>query len=111
MIDIRPAEFPRDLPLVRALFTEYADSLGFSLCFQGFDDELADLPGKYAPPAGRLLLAWNGDDAIGCAPRRVQRSDSSVALQSSTGRPRLKMQFSATLAMSARHQYGRERNP
>ncbi len=70
MIDIRPAEFPRDLPLVRALFTEYADSLGFSLCFQGFDDELADLPGKYAPPAGRLLLAWNGDDAIGCVALR-----------------------------------------
>jgi GNAT superfamily N-acetyltransferase len=70
MITIRPAEFPHHRELVRALFREYAESLGFSLCFQGFDEELAALPGKYAPPAGRLLLAWNGDDAVGCVALR-----------------------------------------
>src|SRR5258708_12469109 len=41
---------------VRALFLEYANDLAFSLCFQGFDAELAGLPGAYAPPLGALLL-------------------------------------------------------
>jgi putative acetyltransferase len=56
----------RELEEVRALFLEYASSLGFSLCFQGFDDELRALPGMYAPPRGRLLLDLQDHEAAGC---------------------------------------------
>jgi ribosomal protein S18 acetylase RimI-like enzyme len=51
----------------RELFVEYAQSLGFSLCFQNFDQELAGLPGDYAPPDGRLLLAEHDGKIAGCA--------------------------------------------
>jgi putative acetyltransferase len=46
-----------DIAAVKALFLEYAQSLGFSLCFQGFDEEMATFPAKYSPPKGGLLLA------------------------------------------------------
>jgi GNAT superfamily N-acetyltransferase len=65
MSDIRPAELPQDLEAIRALFAEYAESLGIDLGFQGFEREVAELPGKYAPPAGRLLLAWSDARPVG----------------------------------------------
>jgi putative acetyltransferase len=60
----------QDLETIRELFREYADSLEIDLCFQGFALELAGLPGKYAPPAGRLLLAVEGDKTAGCVALR-----------------------------------------
>ena len=54
----------------RQLILEYADSLGFSLDFQHFDDELKNLPGAYAPPSGRLLLAYHQGRAAGCVALR-----------------------------------------
>jgi ribosomal protein S18 acetylase RimI-like enzyme len=56
-LTIAPAAGAAEIAAARGLFVAYAESLDFSLCFQGFDQELATLPGKYAPPEGTLLLA------------------------------------------------------
>src|SRR5436305_8277648 len=60
------AESPNQIAGVSELFLEYAQSLGFSLCFQKFDQELANLPGDYAPPEGCLLLAMQDGQPAGC---------------------------------------------
>ena len=70
MLRILEIKTKEDLPEVRNLFEEYAGSLGIDLDFQGFDEDLADLPGQYAPPDGCLLLAlWKGQVA-GCVALR-----------------------------------------
>jgi len=68
------AHHPGELPVVRELFREYADSIEVDLCFQSFEQELAELPGKYAPPAGRLLLAEVADHPAGCVALRPMES-------------------------------------
>ncbi len=66
---------PEQIAAIRELFLEYAKSLGFSLCFQNFDQELANLPGDYASPAGRLwLVTYNGESA-GCVALHKIASD------------------------------------
>jgi GNAT superfamily N-acetyltransferase len=84
---IRAAATPADLALARALFEEYAAWLAVDLCFQGFAQELATLPGAYSPPAGRLLLAGEPGGAFGCiALRPLDDNDGrSAGVSASTG--------------------------
>jgi ribosomal protein S18 acetylase RimI-like enzyme len=70
MWEIRPAVSAAEIEIARSLFREYAGGLEVDLCFQNFDEELATLPGGYAPPEGRLLLAWDGAEAAGCVALR-----------------------------------------
>jgi len=65
-----------EIQMARELFEEYAVGIGISLCFQNFDQELADLPGKYAAPDGRLLLAYSDDRLAGCIALRKLDSSS-----------------------------------
>jgi ribosomal protein S18 acetylase RimI-like enzyme len=68
---IDPVHSRNDLPAITQLFRAYAASLPIDLGYQGFDDELASLPGKYAPPAGALLIARGADGAaLGCVAMR-----------------------------------------
>jgi ribosomal protein S18 acetylase RimI-like enzyme len=64
------AQCPEEISSVRKLFHEYASWVEISLCFQNFDKEVAELPGAYAPPSGRLFLAIDGDDVMGCVALR-----------------------------------------
>ena len=66
MVRIVQVEQPEEIESARILFREYETWLGMSLCFQGFEEELVGLPGKYMPPEGRLLLAYVDDDLAGC---------------------------------------------
>jgi putative acetyltransferase len=69
---IGPADSAEELAAARLLFAEYAGSIEIDLCFQGFEQELAGLPGRYAPPDGGLWLAWEAGLPAGCvALRRI----------------------------------------
>ncbi len=61
---------PEEIEQARELFEEYAAWLEISPCFQNFDKEMAELPGDYAPPSGRLLLAFLNDQLGGCVALR-----------------------------------------
>ena len=81
---IREASGPADIAITRALFEEYAAWLDEDLCFQGFAQELATLPGAYARPRGRLLLAGPSDDAYGCIALRPLAEDGHDAATTRT---------------------------
>lgn len=75
MLKIVQTETNEAIQSARLLFEEYAASLDFGLNFQSFDQELAHLPGDYAPPDGRLLLAIYQDQAAGCIALRKLAED------------------------------------
>ncbi len=66
MLRIAEALTADDIAIVRALLLEYQELLGVDLCFQGFEEEVNGLPGPYAPPGGRLLLATHDGVPVGC---------------------------------------------
>ena len=70
MIALLEASWPGHCPLVVELFREYANSIGVDICFQGFEQELAALPGKYAAPDGCVLLAVEDTSSVGCVALR-----------------------------------------
>jgi putative acetyltransferase len=74
-VEIRQAASAEEIDVARALFAEYAAALEIDLGYQGFAGELAGLPGCYAPPRGRLLVAWVGDEAAGCVALRPLAED------------------------------------
>jgi len=65
-VQIVEASSAEQCAVIRELFTEYANSLEIDLCFQNFKEELAQLPGPYGPPEGRLFLAWENATPVGC---------------------------------------------
>ena len=74
-VEIIDAVSLQQIETVRTLFIEYQQWLNFSLCFQGFDKELAELPGKYSAPKGRLYLVTQGSAVAGCAALRPMEKE------------------------------------
>jgi putative acetyltransferase len=69
-MELIQAKSPEEIRSTRELFQEYASWVEISLCFQNFDKEVAELPGDYAPPSGRLFLVVEGDAVMGCVALR-----------------------------------------
>ena len=81
-IELRRARTAVELASAVTIFREYAASLDVDLCFQNFEDELASLPGEYAPPTGHLLLAYVDGELAGCgALRRFADADDANACE------------------------------
>ena len=79
MMKFTQARSAQDIEEARTLFTEYSAWLGVNLCFQNFEKELAELPGAYVPPTGRLLLAKENDRVAGCvALRKIEEGTGEM---------------------------------
>lgn len=77
MTRVEAATSPDAIATARELFSEYQRAIGVDLCFQGFQAELESLPGAYAPPRGRLLLAWVDGEVAGCGALRPLGGDAA----------------------------------
>jgi carbonic anhydrase len=89
MVRLIQAHVVEHVAQARELFKEYAASLGVDLCFQDFEHELAELPGDYAPPSGRLLMATEGARVAGCVALR-KIDDETCEMKRLYVRPRLR---------------------
>ncbi|MCU0395943.1 MAG: GNAT family N-acetyltransferase [Chitinophagaceae bacterium] len=79
-IRVAEASSPEDYDTAAQLFTAYQQELGVDLCFQGFREELENLPAMYGPPHGRLLLAREGAETLGCVALRP-KGDSTCEMK------------------------------
>jgi GNAT superfamily N-acetyltransferase len=86
-MNILQAHTVRDIKAARALFREYEQFLDVDLCFQDFAQELATLPGRYAPPRGRLLLAWEGEQVAGVVALRSLEEEGACEMKRLFVRP------------------------
>lgn len=108
---IRHPRSPEDIAAFRALCLEYAASLpqiGLSLQVQGFEQEIKTLPGKYAPPAGAILLAFAGDHAAGCVALRPLDEPGACEMKRMYVRPEYRGQglghaLGTCIVQAARH--------
>src|SRR5258708_17442332 len=85
--ELVPACSAKSLHQARELFVEYEQAIGVNLCFQNFQQELADLPGRYAPPEGRLLIALSATGPAGCVALRKIEARSCEMKRLSVRRP------------------------
>lgn len=92
MVEFVQAESPAQVNEARKLFVEYSEWLGLNLCFQNFERELAELPGAYAPPRGRLLLALHEDEIAGCVALRPLGEDGTCEMKRLYVRPNFRGQ-------------------
>jgi len=99
-LQIIAAHSQEHLEAIRELFTEYSHSLDIDLCFQGFTQELAELPGRYAAPEGRLFLMVEGPMAAGCVGLR-KISDGTCEMKRLYLRPAFRRRGAGRLLATA----------
>jgi carbonic anhydrase len=89
-IEFIQAETAAQVSHARSLFIEYSEGLGLDLCFQNFEKELAELPGGYAPPEGRLLLVILNGEIAGCVALRKINDDRTCEMKRLYVRPKFR---------------------